>query len=107
MLLFDLKLSEKHGAEFMESLHGKHTCILDATDFAARLRGYQQIVMDIGTGDGRYVAHLARRNPERFLIGIDTCRENLYQVSRKSLPNALYLIANAETLPAELHGLAS
>ncbi len=91
----------------MESLHGKHTCILDATDFAARLRGCQQIVMDIGTGDGRYVAHLARCSPERLVIGIDTCRENLHQVSRKSLPNALYLIANAEALPAELCGLAS
>ncbi len=91
----------------MESLHGKHTCILDATDFAARLHGYQHIVIDIGTGDGRYVAHLARRSPERFVIGIDTCRANLHQVSRKSLPNALYLIANAEALPAELSGLAS
>jgi 16S rRNA (adenine(1408)-N(1))-methyltransferase len=41
------------------------------------------------------------------VIGIDTCRENLHQVSRKALPNALYLIANAEALPAELSGLAS
>lgn len=91
----------------MESLYGKHTYTLDTTDLATRLRGYQQIVMDIGTGDGRYVAHLARCYPERFVIGIDTCRENLHQVSRKALPNALYLIANAEALPAELHGLAS
>jgi 16S rRNA (adenine(1408)-N(1))-methyltransferase len=41
------------------------------------------------------------------VIGIDTCRENLHQVSRKALPNALYLIANAEALPAEVSGLAS
>ena len=41
------------------------------------------------------------------MIGIDTCRENLHQVSRKALPNALYLIANAEALPVELSGLAS
>jgi 16S rRNA (adenine(1408)-N(1))-methyltransferase len=107
MLLFDSKLSEKHGAEFMESLHGKHTCILDATDFAARLRGYQQIVIDIGTGDGHYVEYVARRSPELLVIGIDTCRANLHQVSRKSPPNALYLIANAEALPSELSGLAS
>ena len=85
----------------MESLHGKHTCILDATDFAARLHGYQHIVIDIGTGDGRYVAHLARRS--RRCRGGPTDG----QVSRKSLPNALYLIANAEALPAELSGLAS
>jgi 16S rRNA (adenine(1408)-N(1))-methyltransferase len=41
------------------------------------------------------------------VIGIDTCRENLHQVSRKALPNALYVIANAEALPVELSGLAS
>jgi 16S rRNA (adenine(1408)-N(1))-methyltransferase len=41
------------------------------------------------------------------VIGIDSCRENLAQVSRTSLPNALFLIANAEALPAELSGLAS
>ena len=41
------------------------------------------------------------------MIGIDTCRENLHQVSRKALPNALYLIANAEALPAGLSGLAT
>ena len=91
----------------MEYIHGKHTYTLDGTDFAARLHGYQQIVIDIGTGDGRYVAHLARCSPERLVIGIDTCRENLNQVSRKSLPNALYLIANAEALPVELPSMAS
>jgi 16S rRNA (adenine(1408)-N(1))-methyltransferase len=91
----------------MESLHGKQTYTLDGTDFAARLHGYQQIVIDIGTGDGRYVAHLARCSPERLVIGIDTCRENLNQASRKSLPNALYLLANAEALPVDLSGLAS
>jgi hypothetical protein len=41
------------------------------------------------------------------VLGIDTCRENLRQVSRKALSNALYLIANVEALPAELSGLAS
>jgi hypothetical protein len=41
------------------------------------------------------------------VIGIDTCRENLRKVSRTSLTNALYVIANAEALPAELSGLAS
>ena len=48
----------------MEYIHGKQTYTLNATDFAARLHGYQQIVMDIGTGDGRYVAYLARRSPD-------------------------------------------
>ena len=69
----------------MESLHGKQTSTLDGTDFATRLHGYQQIVIDIGTGDGRYAAHLARSSPERLVIGIDTCRENLAQVTTQCL----------------------
>jgi len=48
----------------MEYIIGKQTYTLDRTDFAARLHGYQQIVMDIGTGDGHSVAYLARRSPE-------------------------------------------
>ena len=91
----------------MESLCGKQTFIVDAPDLAARLQGYPQVMIDVGTGDGRYVQHVAHSYPERFVIGIDACREHLSQVSRKSLPNALYLIANAEALPAELSGQAS
>ena len=55
---------EKYGEEFMEYIHGKQTYTLDVPDFVARLQGYQQIVIDIGTGDGRYVAYLAKRSPE-------------------------------------------
>jgi hypothetical protein len=55
---------EKHGAEIMEYIHGKQTYTLDRTAFVARLHGYQQIVMDIGTGDGRYAAYLARHSPD-------------------------------------------
>ncbi len=68
----------------MEYIDGRHTSTMDAIDFAARLHGYQQIVMDIGTGDGRYVEHVAQRYPARLVIGIDACRQNLYRVSRKS-----------------------
>lgn len=107
MLFVRLEVGIKNGAELMEYIHGKHTYTLDATDFAARIHSYQQIMIDIGTGDGRYVEYVARRYPERLMIGIDTCRENLRRVSRTSPPNVLYLIANAEALPVELSGLAS
>ncbi len=90
----------------MEYIHGKKTAHLDGTFIVARLGGYHEILVDIGTGDGRFVQYMARENPSSFIIGVDSCRENLRQVSRQSLPNSLYLIANAESLPAELKGLA-
>jgi tRNA G46 methylase TrmB len=56
--------TKKQGAEIMEYIIGKQTYTLDRTDFASRLHHYQQIVMDIGTGDGRSVAYLAKRSPD-------------------------------------------
>lgn len=90
----------------MEYINGKKTARLDGSFITSRLDGYREIMVDIGTGDGRFVQHMARENPTSFIIGVDSCRENLRQISRQSLPTSLYLIANAENLPAELWGLA-
>jgi 16S rRNA (adenine(1408)-N(1))-methyltransferase len=40
-------------------------------------------------------------------IGIDACREQLAERSRRAPANALYLIANALSVPAALDGLAT
>lgn len=91
----------------MEITQGKQTCFIDAATLAARIAGYQQVAIDIGTGDGRYVRDVARRCPASFVIGIDACRENLRAVSRTAPDNALFVIANALALPGELYGLAT
>jgi hypothetical protein len=65
------------------------------------------VLIDVGTGDGRYVLHVARTSPTWFALGVDACRENLREASRKAPSNALYVIANALTLPGELGGMAS
>jgi 16S rRNA (adenine(1408)-N(1))-methyltransferase len=90
----------------MEYIYGKKTARMDGTTLAARLGGYAEIGLDLGTGDGRYVEQVARQNPKQFLIGIDACRENLVKVSNRAAGNTLFLIANAEALPAELSSLA-
>jgi 16S rRNA (adenine(1408)-N(1))-methyltransferase len=91
----------------MEFIQGKRCARLDATEFKARLNSYREVWVDIGTGDGRYTLHSALANPDVLVIGIDACRENLQQISRRSPANALFLIANAAALPTELTGLAS
>jgi 16S rRNA (adenine(1408)-N(1))-methyltransferase len=91
----------------MESIRGKQALFIDAAALAERRLGYQKILMDIGTGDGRFVQHAAETWTEYFAIGIDACRENLRHASRKAPGNALYVIANALILPCELHGLAT
>ncbi len=91
----------------MECIRGKTSAEIDADYLAADVAGYGEVLIDVGTGDGRYVLHVARTRPTWFAIGVDTCRDNLRKASRKAPPNALYVIANALALPKELGGMAS
>jgi 16S rRNA (adenine(1408)-N(1))-methyltransferase len=91
----------------MEVIRGKQAFQVDAPTLAQRLARYGQVLIDIGTGDGRFVRQMAETGPDHFVIGIDACRENLRANSRITLPNALYVIANAQALPCEMYGLAT
>lgn len=91
----------------METIRGKTCFEVTASEFGQRLESYEQILLDLGTGDGHYVRHMAERHPDWFFIGVDTCRENLYTNSRRKLPNTLFVIASAQDLPQELNGLVS
>ena len=91
----------------MEAIRGKQTFQMGALALAHRLIEYHQILIDLGTGDGRFVQHIAKTRSDQFVIGVDACRENLRTQSRLAQPNALYVIANAQALPCELYGLAS
>ncbi len=91
----------------MEILRGKNASFIDSLALAERLAGYEAVHIDIGTGDGRFVQHIAQVHPRRFAIGIDACRENLRDTSRRVPTNAMFVIANAQTMPMELWGLAS
>jgi hypothetical protein len=91
----------------MESIKGKRSLSIDGAMLQARLQGYAQRLVDLGTGDGRFVQHVARQRPDHFAIGIDACRENLVTASAKAASNTLYLIANACALPCELHRVAT
>jgi 16S rRNA (adenine(1408)-N(1))-methyltransferase len=72
------------------------------------------IVIDIGTGDGRFVSRAARANPNKFFIGIDANIKPLEKPSMKAtrkpaksgLPNVLFIQAAVEDLPEELNRIA-
>jgi hypothetical protein len=91
----------------METIRGKTSHQLDLKGLAERLAGYKHIRLDLGTGDGRYICRMAEQHHDRFFIGVDACRENLRANSQRKLPNALFVIANAQALPKELNGLVS
>lgn len=91
----------------MEIIRGKQTSFMDAAQLMETIRGFEGVHIDLGTGDGRFVKHMARMHPRRFIIGVDACRENLYAESQQVPANSLFVIANAEALPVALHGTAS
>ena len=72
------------------------------------------VTIDIGTGDGRFVYQSARQNPNKLYIGIDPNTRPLEKISEKihrkpakgGAPNALFIQAAVEDLPAELDGVA-
>ena len=72
------------------------------------------VVVDIGTGDGRFVYRLAAANPRKFYIGIDASAAALQKISMKAMrkpskggvPNVLFIQAAVESLPEELNGSA-
>ena len=72
-------------------------------------------MVDIGTGDGRFVSTHARKNPTIFYIGIDANVKPLAKPSMKAtrrpakggLLNAIFVQAAVEDLPDELTGLAN
>ncbi len=91
----------------METIWGRTSRDLDLNSFTSRLANYSRIALDLGTGDGRYVRTLAGEHPDRFFVGVDTCRENLYEHSRAKLSNMVFVIASAQELPCEFRGLFS
>ena len=72
------------------------------------------VIVDIGTGDGRFVYNSARQNPNMFFIGIDAGRKPLEKISMKAtrkpmkggLSNVLFVQAAVENLPEELNETA-
>ena len=71
-------------------------------------------MIDLGTGDGRFVYQSARQNPKKFYIGIDPNVRPLEKTSEKiyrkpakgGAPNVLFIQAAVEDLPSELDGVA-
>ncbi|HEX5589234.1 MAG TPA: class I SAM-dependent methyltransferase [Candidatus Limnocylindrales bacterium] len=73
------------------------------------------MTIDAGTGDGRSVLAAAAREPGALVIGLDADAPSMAEASRRAArpprkggaANALFVVAAAERIPAELRGLAA
>lgn len=71
------------------------------------IAGFDEVHIDLGSGDGAYALHMARSHPDMAVIGIDTCLDNLVKAARRGLPNLRFVACDATTTPAWLHGTAT
>jgi len=90
---------------------GKSTIDLDAVGLAAlRARFPDGMLVDLGTGDGKHVLAVARRRPDALIVGLDagpaamrkTAARAAAKPAKGGVPNAVFLWAAVEDLPAEL-----
>jgi trans-aconitate methyltransferase len=91
----------------MQRIQGRRCLELDIPALIQRARANDCALLDLGAGDGRFVAQMARAHPDSLAIGIDACRENLIEQSRRAPENAVFLVANALTLPEALTEIAT
>ena len=92
---------------------GRSTVDLAAAAFAELRARYARVVLDIGTGDGKHVLNLARRHSDALVIGLDASADAMRRTAaraaakpaRGGVPNAVFVWAAAEQLPAELTGI--
>lgn len=91
----------------MERILRKQSLRIEPEELIEQAAGYEEVLLDLGTGDGRYVVSAARHTPALLAIGLDACREGLVDVSRRAPANALFVRENALSLPPGLSRLAT
>ena len=87
---------------------------LEVDAFAELRARYENVTVDVGTGDGRYAYHLASADPGRLVIGIDALDEPMGEVAAKAArkparggrANLVLARWPIEALPPELNGIA-
>jgi 16S rRNA (adenine(1408)-N(1))-methyltransferase len=94
-------------------VEGKRTREMTRHELDDRMKHtpHRRIVVDVGTGDGRFAYATAAARPDWFVVGIDAISERQAELSTKAarkparggLANVLFVRATAEAPPAELH----
>ena len=91
----------------MQLLTGKTSRAIDIHSLVNWASNYERVVLDLGTGDGAYVRHLATRQLSTAVIGVDTCGANATINTRRVPGNARLLIHDALAIPDDLTKLAN
>lgn len=99
---------------FLDVVRGKRVERVEAAEVVGWLRAFDRSVLDLGTGDGRWVYRQARARAGAGFVGIDAnarlMRETSFRAGRKpargGVSNLLFVRASWQALPQALAGVA-
>jgi 16S rRNA (adenine(1408)-N(1))-methyltransferase len=102
------------GIEEVRVQRGRETVTVPGGELRAALSAHPRALVDVGTGDGRFVLRTARERPDWLVAGVDpvadAMREASWRAGRKpprgGAANAWFLVHALEALPAALAGAA-
>lgn len=97
----------------MRQVVGRTTRDLDAAALATARGDAPDLVLDLGTGDGKHVLVVARSRPDAFVIGLDAAPDAMRKTAARAAakpakggtPNAMFVWASVQRLPDELAGV--
>lgn len=91
----------------MKRVKGSKTLEINKQEFIEISHKYTKLLVDIGTGDGRYVYKNAILNPQNLYIGIDPNQKQLETYSKKAnknkVENCIFIIGSIEIPIPELY----
>lgn len=94
----------------MKAIVKRESRELSPSEWMAIRNNYQQVFVDLGTGEGEYAFRQSQKMEEILFIGIDSCQAMMSdyafkaekRAKKQQLNNLLYVVANVEALPDEL-----
>jgi 16S rRNA (adenine(1408)-N(1))-methyltransferase len=89
---------------------GNKTLEINKEDLKKIIRQFKKTIIDLGTGDGRFVYENASIKPDTLFIGIDPSQTQLKEYSKKALKkkliNVLFVVGSLEIMPEGLNNIA-
>lgn len=81
---------------------------INKEEFLNKIENYENLVIDLGTGQGAFVYFNAVENKETFYIGLDSCRDSMKKYGVKQyknkVQNLIYVVMNAQKIDDILIG---
>lgn len=94
-------------------LDGKNIKTIDSLD--DYLLNYENVVIDLGTGNGKYLYEKAILDHSSFFIGIDPITDNIIEYQKKkrkhlknhNINNVLFVVSSIEDITNDLYGIGN